>query len=465
MWVTSSLMPMVKWFCGVGFRQLFEDPRHHRRREFLRRQPIAAADDLGERSHRGLAGGEAFGQGGDDVLIQRLADAARFLGAVQHGNALHRRRQRLQEVLDGERPHQAHLQHANLAALRGEVVHGLLNCFCARAHDDDDVLGIRRAFVLEEPVFAADELGELVHRVLHDGRTGQVVRIHRFAALEVNVGVLRRAAQHRMVGRERALAMSAHQIVVDHGAHIVQAELFDLGNFMRGAEAVEEMQEGNARLQGGGVRDQRQVHRLLHRVRRQQGESGLASGHGVLVIAENGQRLRGDGARGNVNDRGRQFARDLVHVGDHQQQALRRGERGAQRARLQCAVQRAGSAAFALHLDDVGDGAPDVLFANRRPRVRRLAHGRGRRNGINGGDFADVVGHVGDGFVAVEGHLASRPFPLDQLLVLGRRFGGIGSTACLGSVGVIDGRGSRIFSCFHVDFIPQTGSCARSVYA
>src|SRR5664279_4284007 len=63
---------------------------------------------------------------------------------------------------------------------------------------------------------------------------------------------------------------------------------------MRGAEAIEEMQEGYARLQRRGVRNQRQVHRLLHRVRRQQGESSLASGHGIRVIAEDGQGLRGD---------------------------------------------------------------------------------------------------------------------------------------------------------------------------
>ena len=32
-----------------------------------------------------------------------------------------------------------------------------------------------------------------------------------------------------------------------------------------------------------------------------------------------------------MNDRAGQLARNLVHVGDHQQQALRRGKRGAQR--------------------------------------------------------------------------------------------------------------------------------------
>ena len=89
--------------------QLFINASHHCWREFLGRQTVSPADDLRELSHRGLARREAFGQGSDHVQIERLADASRFLGAVQHGNALHRRRQRLQEVLDRERTHQPHL--------------------------------------------------------------------------------------------------------------------------------------------------------------------------------------------------------------------------------------------------------------------------------------------------------------------------------------------------------------------
>ena len=57
---------------------------------------------------------------------------------------------------------------------------------------------------------------------------------------------------------------------------------------------------------------------------------------------------------------GGQLAGDLVHVGDHQQQALRRREGRRQRAGLQRAVNGAGRAAFALHLDHRRDGAPDV---------------------------------------------------------------------------------------------------------
>ncbi len=54
----------------------------------------------------------------------------------------------------------------------------------------------------------------------------------------------------------------------------------------------------------------------------------------------------------------RQLARDLVHVRQHQQQALRRGEGRRQRAGLERPVDRAGGAALALHLDDVAAPRP-----------------------------------------------------------------------------------------------------------
>ena len=47
-----------------------------------------------------------------------------------------------------------------------------------------------------------------------------------------------------------------------------------------------------------------------------------AHGHHVLVVAEDRQRMRGERPRRHMEDRWRQFAGDLVHVRDHQQQAL-----------------------------------------------------------------------------------------------------------------------------------------------
>ena len=65
----------------------------------------------------------------------------------------------------------------------------------ARTHHDDHALGIGRADVIEQVIGAADDLGKLVHRRLHLVGAGVVERIDGFARLEINVGILRGAAQ------------------------------------------------------------------------------------------------------------------------------------------------------------------------------------------------------------------------------------------------------------------------------
>ena len=99
-------------------RELVEDRLHHRRRELLRRQPVAAADDARLRCERRRAFGARFGERGDHVQVERIAERARLLRAVQHGDACGRSRQRREERARRERAVQPHLQHADLLAAR-----------------------------------------------------------------------------------------------------------------------------------------------------------------------------------------------------------------------------------------------------------------------------------------------------------------------------------------------------------
>ena len=129
---------------------------------------------------------------------------------------------------------------------------------------------------------------------------------------------------------------------------------------MGGSESVEEVHERYPGRQRGSLRDQSQVVGFLHRGGPEKREPRLPNRHHVRVVAEDRQPLRGNGP-GCDTDNGRgQFARDLVHVRNHQQQTLRRREGRGERAALQGSVQRARSAALALHLDDRGDSAPHV---------------------------------------------------------------------------------------------------------
>ncbi len=171
--------------------------------------------------------------------------------------------QRLGEMLQAEGAEQPHLQHADLLSLGGEVLDSLFRGLRAVAHHDDDALRVRGADVVEEVVLPADDARELVHGLLHDAGHGLVELVHRLAPGEVHVGVLRGAADRRLLGVQGARAVRGHQLVGDHCAHVVVRELLDLLHLHVGAESVEEVEEGNARFQGRRLCDQRAVHDLL----------------------------------------------------------------------------------------------------------------------------------------------------------------------------------------------------------
>ena len=268
----------------------------------------------------------------------------------------------------------------------------------------DHALRIRRAVVVEQAIGAAGLHGKAVHHRLHNSRNRRVERRAGFARLEEHVGILRRAANERAIGRERVLAERDQVLVVDHGADGLVADGQNLAHLVRGAEAVEEMNERNARFERGDLRHQRQVGNFLHGIRRQHRPAGRAAGHHVGVVAKDRERVRGQRARRNVHRRRGQLAGNLEHVGDHQQQALRGGKRGAEGPGLQRAVQCAGRAAFALHLFHNGQCAPDILLPFRAPLIGPLGHRRRGGDGVDGDDFGESIGNRGRSLVPVHNH-------------------------------------------------------------
>ena len=269
-----------------------------------------------------------------------------------------------------------HLHEADLLALLDERVDRLVERVAARAHGDRHVLGVRGADVVVELVRAAGELCEAVHVLLDDFRRLDVVLLAALAALEVHVGVLGRAAHRGMLGVERAAAEVLDVLLVDHRADRLHRNLVDLLDLVRGAEAVEEVEEGNLALERGGVGHHCHVVRLLHGVGAEHREARLAARHHVALVAEDAEALARKGAGRNMEHGGGELAGDLVHVGDHQQQTLRRREGRRERARCERTVDGAGGAAFALHLDDGGDRTPDVRLRMGGELVARLGHRR-----------------------------------------------------------------------------------------
>ena len=184
---------------------------------------------------------------------------------------------------------------------------------------------------------------------------------------------------------------------------------------MRSTETVEEVHEGNAALDGRQVRNGGQVHDFLRVGLGQHGEAGLTGGVNVAVVTEDVQGLGGDGTGRHVKDAGQLLGCDLVHVGDHQQQALGSGEGGGDGTGTKGTVHSTGSTGFGLHLNNLDLVAEDVLQAGSAPLVHRISHGAGRSDGVDGSHIGERIGYVRRSGIAVHrlfcsGHFSSSIF-------------------------------------------------------
>ena len=339
--------------------------------------------------------------GGADVLVQRLADGADLLDAVEDGDLLHRLGHGGHQVLAGEGAEQVYLQEAHLLALGVQMVDDLLCAAAHGAHGHDDALGVGRAVVVEQVVLTAGQLADLSHVVLHDvGQLG-VGRVVGLAELEVDVGVIHQRTHPGIlrvqgIGAEGSQCVAVHQLGV-----LVVAQHVDLLDLMAGTEAVEEVQERDAGLDGAQMCHGSQIGGFLHTAAGKQGKARLTAVHYVGVVAEDGECVGTHGAGRHVQHAGQTLAGDTVQGGDHQHQALRGGEAGGQRTGLQCAVARAAGAGLGLHLHQTNRLAEDVLLAVGRPRVGVLRHRAGGCDGVDGCDLGERIGDVCRRLVAV----------------------------------------------------------------
>ncbi len=169
-----------------------------------------------------------------------------------------------------------------------------------------------------------------------------------------------------------------------------------------GAEAVKEVDERHGALDGGQVgHHARSI--TSSRGGGQEREAGLPRGHDVALVAEDGKAMGTTPGRTRGIRRGG-VRRDFVHVGDHQQQALGRGEGGGERARRQRPVHGARGAPLGLHLGDAHLLAEQVQPTCGRPFVGDFRHGRRRRDGVYRRHVAEGVSNVGRGGISIDGH-------------------------------------------------------------
>ncbi len=381
---------------GLAGVQLLIDSEHAGGRSILGAQAVAAADDL----HVVLAG---VGQGGNHVQIQGLAQSAGLLGAIQDGDLLGGGGNGRDELIGGEGAIQADLDQTHLLTVGVHVVDDFLGHVADGAHGDDDAVRVGRAVVVEQLVVGAQLLVDLAHVLLDHCGQLVVVPVAGLAVLEEDVAVLVGTAGGGMLGVQGMLAESLHGLHVAHVLQVLEIPDGDLLDLVGGPEAVKEVDEGDLAGDGGQMGHGGQVHDFLHVALGQHGEAGLTAGHDVGVIAEDVQGVGGNGTGGDVEHGGQLLGRDLVHIGDHEQQALGGGVGAGESACAQGAVDRTGGAGLGLHLDHLYLGSEDVLQTVGGPLVNQVGHGAGRGDRVDRRNFAERIGYMRGGVVAVHG--------------------------------------------------------------
>ena len=259
------------------------------------------------------------------------------------------------------------------------------------------------AVIGERPVFAAGQLADFAHVACHDIRHFVIDPVAGFRGLEVDVAVLGGAPCDGGVRIQGTGAERLQRLLADHLAEVVLVQRLDLLDFMRGAETVEEVEERDAGLDGRQVRDRRHVLGFLDGTRRQQREAGLAARHHVLVVSEDGEGVAGEGAGAHVEHGGQHFTGNLVHVGNHQEKALRCRKGGSEGTSLQGTMHGTGGTGLALHLRHFHGFSPEVLFSVSSPLVNVLGHGGRGRDRVDGGVLAEQVSDVRGGIVTITG--------------------------------------------------------------
>ena len=227
---------------GFGV-EVIVDRFDHRRGELFRGEAVATADDF-----------DVFVlQHADHVEVERLAGCARLFGAVENGNFIAAFRKRLNEVFRGERTVQTDFDQAEFFALSVQLADGLLDGVAGGTHGDDDFFSIRCSDVVEQVVLTTDLGGNFIHVFLNDFRNGIVEFVNGFAALEVNIRVLRGNLEHRSIRAKAAGAEGFDRFRFEELFHNRVVHIFHLLHFVRGAESVEEVQERHGGLQSGQV--------------------------------------------------------------------------------------------------------------------------------------------------------------------------------------------------------------------
>ena len=250
-------------------------------------------------------------------------------------------------------------------------------------------------------IFTTGDFGDFGHVVFYDFGNSFVVLVASFAVLEEDVAVFSHATGNGRIGSECAGTKIGKRFLVEKGSEIFLLEGFDFLYFMRSTEAVEEIDERNARFNCREVCHTCKVHHFLNGTFGQHCEASLTDRHHVLMVTEDRKRMRSNCSSRHMENRRKKLTGDFIHVRDHQEEALRSGISCSESSGLERSVNSACGTAFGLHFLHENCFTKNVLSTCCRPFVDIFSHCRRRGDGVNGSHFREHIAHVSGSLITI----------------------------------------------------------------
>ena len=165
-------------------------------------------------------------------------------------------------------------------------------------------------------------------------------------------------------------------VQIDHILQIIVIPNLNLLNLVRGAEAVEEVDERKLSVNCCAVSNRCQIHNLLNGALAEHGSTGLTTCIYVRMVTEDVQCMSSYAACRNVEYGRKTFACNLVDVRDHQKKSLGSGKGRGHGTCYDGAVCCTCSTCLGLHLGYVYNVSEDILASGSCPFVNVLRHNR-----------------------------------------------------------------------------------------
>ena len=166
--------------------------------------------------------------------------------------------------------------------------------------------------VIKQVIFPPGQRGDFRHIAFHQIGQREVEAVTGLPLLEVDIRVLRGAADHRVIRVQRLTTKALQRRAVQQRRQLLIRQHLDLLYFVRSTKAVEEVDKRYPPGDRRQVSHRRQVHHLLNVILHQHGAAGLAHRHHVLMVAKNIQRIGRQRPGADVKDARQQLPGDFV---------------------------------------------------------------------------------------------------------------------------------------------------------